>query len=64
MIYLSEILSRHTDLQSFDQLSAIIRKLARDDDSFELKLDIKPNFGDTPTDWKELLMAICTPVAS
>jgi hypothetical protein len=51
MIYLSEILIQHPDLGSFDELLGVIR--LRSTNEIHLKIDIKPNYPDTPADWED-----------
>jgi len=51
MLYLSEILMQNPDLESFDELCGMIRERAAGE--IHLKIDIKPNFSDTPADWED-----------
>jgi hypothetical protein len=52
MIYLSEILIRHPQLESFEDLLQVIgAEAARG--AIHLKIDIKPNYPDTPANWED-----------
>lgn len=51
MLYLSEILMQNPDLESFADMLAIVEK--RREGEIHLKIDIKPNFMDTPADWED-----------
>jgi hypothetical protein len=51
MIYLSDILTREHDLNSFEDLLEVARQKARDGE-IHLDVDIKPPFQDTPRDWQ------------
>lgn len=53
MIYLSEILIQNPQLESFDQLLELVRDRARSSGEIHLKIDIKPNYGDTPGNWED-----------
>lgn len=52
MIYLSELLIQNPGLESFDQL---VREIGRQAQLGEihLKIDIKPNYPDTPSNWED-----------
>lgn len=51
MIYLSELLIQHPELDSFEDLLGVIRASAANE--IHLKIDIKPNYPDTPADWED-----------
>ena len=53
MIYLSEVLIQNPQLESFDDLLQIVEKLAREGADMHLKIDIKPNYQDTPGNWED-----------
>jgi hypothetical protein len=57
MLKLSDILIEHQELTSFDELIPWIREAARSGERF-FRMDIKPPYPDTPTDWEERLEAI------
>lgn len=52
MIYLSELLIQHPELESFDQLLGLIGEQAQQG-AIHLKIDIKPNYPDTPANWED-----------
>jgi len=56
MLYLSHILIAHKDLQSFDDLLAVIRDHARNGERF-FRMDVKPPYADTPENWEDRLEA-------
>ena len=53
MLYLSEILIQNPQLHSFDQLLTLIAEKAKTSGEIHLKIDIKPNYGDTPNNWED-----------
>jgi len=56
MLYLSEILLQHHDLDSFDGLLDIVKKKARSGERF-FRMDVKPPYPDTPENWEDRLEA-------
>ncbi len=56
MLLLSEILIQEFDLATFDQLLEKVRERAHDGEMF-FRIDVKPQFSDTPEDWEERLEA-------
>jgi hypothetical protein len=59
MIRLSEILIEEYQLMSFSDLEAAVRQRAVAGERF-FKIDIKPQFADTPTNWESVLESIFT----
>jgi hypothetical protein len=59
MILLSEILIEEYQLMSFSDLEAAIRQRAVAGERF-FKIDIKPQFADTPTNWESVLESVFT----
>jgi hypothetical protein len=59
MLWLSEILLQNQQLDSFDQLPALIQEKAREGELF-FRMDIKPPFHDTPENWEDRLEAAFT----
>lgn len=55
MIYLSELLIQNPQLENFDQLLELVQEKARSSGEIHLKIDIKPNYGDTPGNWEDRL---------
>lgn len=51
MLYLSEVLIQNPGLESFDQLMQVIQQ--RSEGEVHLKIDIKPNYPDTPANWED-----------
>ncbi|NOZ53214.1 MAG: sulfur relay protein DsrC [Gammaproteobacteria bacterium] len=51
MLYLSELMIQHAELESFDDLLMTIKQTAVNE--IHLKIDIKPNYPDTPADWED-----------
>jgi hypothetical protein len=51
MQYLSEIMIQNPQLDSFADLLEIIQQ--RKVEAIHLKIDIKPNYPDTPADWED-----------
>lgn len=56
MLWLSEILLQEHDLKSFDQLVASVKRRAGEGAMF-FRIDVKPPFQDTPSDWEDRLEA-------
>lgn len=52
MIYLSELLIQNPQLESFDDLLEVIGQQAQQG-AIHLKIDIKPNYPDTPANWED-----------
>lgn len=53
MIYLSEILIQNPGLKSFDDLMVVITEVVKKTNAIHLKVDIKPNYQDTPANWED-----------
>jgi len=51
MLYLSELMIQNTQLESFEELLIVIKQNAVN--AIHLKIDIKPNYPDTPADWED-----------
>ena len=52
MIYLSELLIQHPELERFEDLLQVIGQQAQQG-AIHLKIDIKPNYPDTPANWED-----------
>lgn len=50
-VLLSDIIIRHPEINSFEELLAVVRNVTSDDMLF-LEFDIKPDYRDTPRDWQ------------
>ncbi len=53
MLYLSEILLQHHDVETFEQLKAVVTERAQSEMFF--KIDVKPPYPDTPPNWEDQL---------
>jgi len=51
MIYLSELLIQNPDFESFEELVQLIE--SKKEGEIHLKIDIKPNYPDTPSNWED-----------
>ncbi len=56
MLCLSEILLKHHELESFDELREIVEEKARGGELF-FQMDVRPPFPDTPESWEDRLEA-------
>ncbi len=53
MLYLSEVLLQHHDVDSFEALCEVVSQRARSEMFF--KIDVKPPYPDTPPNWEDRL---------
>jgi len=53
MLYLSEILLQHHDIETFEQLCELVTRRAQGEIHF--KIDVKPTYPDTPANWEDRL---------
>ncbi len=56
MLYLSEILMKHHELQNFEALVEHVKQEAQTDERF-FRMDVRPPFPDTPENWEDRLEA-------
>jgi hypothetical protein len=56
MLWLSEVMLQGYDIESFEQLKAVISERARAGELF-FRMDVKPPYPDTPEDWEDRLEA-------
>ncbi len=63
MLWLSEILLQHHELESFESLLSVVKAEARRGERF-FRMDIKPPFEDTPENWEDRLEAAFTAASS
>ncbi len=54
MLYLSEILMQHHDIETFDDLLGVVAQCAQGGEMF-FRIDVKPPFSDTPSNWEDRL---------
>lgn len=59
MLWLSEILMQHHELQSFEEVKVKISECARQGEVF-FRMDVRPQFQDTPENWEDILESIFT----
>ena len=52
MLLLSEIMIAHTDLESFEDLVAVVKKVSKTSNERFFKMDVKPDYQDTPDNWE------------
>ncbi len=57
MLLLSEVMISHTDLESFEALVAVVKNIAQSSDERFFRIDVKPDYGDTPENWEDRLEA-------
>lgn len=58
MLYLSEVLIQNPQLQDFEALVEVVKERAKSEMFF--RIDVKPNFADTPDNWEDRLEAAFT----
>jgi hypothetical protein len=59
VLWLSEILLQHHEIESFTELMALVREAAGRGERF-LRMDVRPPFPDTPESWEDRLEAAFT----
>ncbi|CAC9433626.1 sulfur relay protein DsrC [bacterium endosymbiont of Bathymodiolus sp. 5 South] len=57
MLLLSEVMIAHTELESFEDLVPIIKNIANSGNERFFRMDVKPDYGDTPENWEDRLEA-------
>ena len=55
MLYLSEVLMQHSEIDSFEKLVEVVKERAKSERFF--RIDVKPQFADTPENWEDRLEA-------
>ena len=53
MLNLSEILMRHHEVDDFARLLEVVREQAQASGELHLRIDVKPPYPDTPSDWED-----------
>jgi len=61
MLWLSEILLQHHEMQSFEELKVKLNECAQQGEMF-FRMDVRPPFQDTPENWEDILEAVFTSV--
>jgi hypothetical protein len=59
MLYLSEVLLEGHNIESFSELRQVISDKGKSGEMF-FRMDVKPPYGDTPTNWEEQLESAFT----
>lgn len=59
MLWLSELLMQHHELNSFEELKGALREQAKQGEMF-FRMDVRPPFQDTPENWEDVLEAVFT----
>lgn len=60
MLYLSEILIQHHELETFEQLAELVAELKKTTQERFFRMDVRPPFPDTPEEWEDRLEAAFT----
>ena len=58
MLHLSEVLMQHPEVESFEELVAKVKERSKTELFF--RIDVKPQFSDTPENWEDRLEAAFT----
>ncbi|MCG7983470.1 MAG: sulfur relay protein DsrC [Candidatus Thiodiazotropha lotti] len=58
MLYLSEIMMQHPEVENFEQLLNVVKERSKTEVFF--RIDVKPPFADTPDNWEDRLEAAFT----
>ena len=59
MLWLSELLMQHHELNSFEELKGALRQQVKQGEMF-FRMDVRPPFQDTPENWEDVLEAVFT----
>lgn len=60
MLWLSEILIQHHELESFEELAQVVRQTAAAQGERFFRMDVRPPFKDTPANWEDRLESAFT----
>lgn len=58
MLNLSEVLIQNPQLETFDELTKVIKERSKTEIFF--RIDVKPSYQDTPDNWEDRLEAMFT----
>ncbi|MES9945323.1 MAG: sulfur relay protein DsrC [Candidatus Thiodiazotropha sp.] len=58
MLYLSELMMQHPEVDNFDTLLEVVKERSKTEMFF--RIDVKPPFSDTPDNWEDRLEATFT----
>ncbi|EDN65524.1 hypothetical protein BGP_6582 [Beggiatoa sp. PS] len=56
MLYLSELLIQHHELQNFEELIEVVKQKTQEGERF-FRMDVRPPYPDTPENWEDRLEA-------
>lgn len=57
MLLLSEVMIAYTDIDSFEDLVLVINSISTSNSERFFKMDVKPDYRDTPENWEDRLEA-------
>jgi hypothetical protein len=57
MLYLSELLLQHHELQNFEELVVVIKEETKKTRERFFRIDVRPSYPDTPNNWEDRLEA-------
>lgn len=57
MLHLSELLIQHHELESFEELVALVEQKKNETRERFFRMDVRPPFRDTPENWEDRLEA-------
>jgi hypothetical protein len=55
MLYLSTLLIEHHELQNFEALIALIKRVKMENNERFFRIDVRPPYPDTPENWEDRL---------
>lgn len=55
MLNLSEILIQNHDINTFEELVAVVKQKAATSGELFFRIDVKPPYPDTPENWEDML---------
>jgi hypothetical protein len=55
MLYLSEVMIQHPQLNTFEELLQTVTRRASETGEIHFKIDVKPPYPDTPENWEDRL---------
>jgi len=61
MLWLSEVLLQHPDIETFEELKKVVSEKGKQGEIF-FRMDIKPPYFDTPAEWEDQLEAAFTAI--
>lgn len=55
MLLISEVIIANPELDSFEDLVLALKTISQSSDDLFFKMDVKPDYGDTPDNWEDRL---------